>query len=175
MEPDGQEEWHVAPVHAAGADEQDPWPEPGTVRRAVFGRNSPRLTMAVALAAAVLGVVAALVLVRGPASSPGPVSGAAASPSAQNGGGGNGGLPPLSPQQGAGTLQVRVAGTVTAVSTASITIGGTGGSLTALFTAATKFSGQVTSPAGIKDGDQVAVVAAGPPSRLTVTSIKDPA
>jgi hypothetical protein len=193
MEPDEPEQWHVAPVNDGGVlgpdeadDDEDPWWDEagagtgdgraGPVRRTVFGGNSPRLTLAVALAAAVLGVVAALALVRSPPASPG-VAGSAASPSSgpnQNGGGGNGGLPPLQ-GNGNGAMEMQVVGTVTAVSTTSITVGGEGQSMTAEFTAATKFSGRVRSPAGIKDGDQVAVVATGAPSRLTVTSIQDPA
>jgi hypothetical protein len=182
MEPDGPEEWHVAPVNgeeSLGPDEEEPWwdeagagdREDGSVRRAMFGRNSPRLTIAVALVAAVLGVVAGLALVRSPSASPS-ATGASSGPSQD--GGGNGGLPPLQ-GNGNGTLQMQVTGTVTAVSTTSITVGGDDGSITARFTATTKFGGQVHDPAGIKDGDQVAVVAAGTPYRLTVTSIQDPA
>lgn len=219
MEPDGPEEWHVAPADDGAfqefgdgdGDDEDPWgddDEPwwneaadagdGTVggggaggggggrpaRRVLFGGNSPRLTLAVALVALVLGVVAGLAFLRWPSAGAGSANAAGATPGAspssgpdQNGGGSDGGLPTLSPQQGSGngTLEVQIVGTVTAVNTRSITIGGQSGSVTAWFSTATKFSGHVRSPAGIKDGDQVAVVATGTPSRLAVASIQDPA
>lgn len=152
------------------------------MRRAVFGGGSARLTVLVAIVAAVLGVIAGLAFINRPsgvaAGSPG--AGASAPTGTgpgQNGGGSGGGLPMPSPLQGNGNggLQVQVTGTVTAVSTTSITVGGEGTAVTARFTGATKFTGQIQHAADIKDGDEVAAILTGTPGDLTVQTIQDPA
>jgi len=154
----------------------------GQVRRVVFGGGSPRLTVLVAIVAAVLGVIAGLAFINRPSGATAGSPGAGASPSAgtgpgQNSGGSSGGLPTLSPLPGNGNggLQVQVTGTVTAVSSTSITVGGEGTAVTARFTGATKFTGQVQHAADIKDGDEVAAILTGTPGELTVQTIQDPA
>ncbi len=134
--------------------------------------------MVVAIAAAAVGAAVGLAFLRSPVpaapaasiGSPSAGSGASAAPAASA---------PVTfgpaPGSGGGYQQLQIVGTVTAVNSTSITIGGNGPSITGTFTGTTRFSGSVTSPAGIKVGDQVAASLTGTPARLTVATIQDPA
>jgi hypothetical protein len=171
---EGDEFWEEAAAAGQGGG--------GRVRGAVAGRNPGWVMGVVAVVAAAVGVAAGLVFVHWPgtavAAGPGASASAPASPSASaGGGGGNGGLPALPPLSGNGNgeMQVSLVGKVVAVSGTSITLGGNGPSVTAAFTGSTKFGGKVTSPAGIKVGDEVSATVTGSSSKLTVASIQDPA
>jgi len=202
---DGPEEWHVAPGDERFDEpDEDPWAdsEPaaggagspggagsadgaggaggGTFRGHVIGGNSLWVTLAVAVVAAAAGVAIALALLRWPVTTAGASPAAASSSTGPGGnanGGSRGGLPTPSPVtgNGNGTLEAQVVGAVTAVSTTSITIGGSGPSVTAAITGSTKFGGRVRSAGSIKVGDQVYAVLTGTPSKLTAASIQDPA
>lgn len=67
-------------------------------------------------------------------------------------------------------------GKVVAISSTSITLGGNGPNVVAKITSATKVTGNVSSPSGIKVGDQVAAQVSGKSSSSYVAdSIQDPA
>ncbi len=66
-------------------------------------------------------------------------------------------------------------GRVLAVSGTSVTIGGTGPSVTAAVTSTTKLTGRVHRIGGIKAGDEVAAQITGTPSHLVITNLQDPA
>jgi hypothetical protein len=69
-----------------------------------------------------------------------------------------------------------LSGRVTAVSATSITIGGTGPSVTAKITQATQFAGAVHGIGGVKVGDEVSATLSGSSAgSLTATAIEDPA
>jgi hypothetical protein len=137
----------------------------------------------VGVVAAAVGVAVGLAFVHWPgaavAATPGASASASASPSggSAGSGGSGGGLPALPPLSGNGNgeVQVSLIGKVVAVSGTSITLGGNGPSVKAAFTGSTKFGGKVTSPAGIKVGDEVSATVTGSSSKLTVASIQDPA
>jgi Domain of unknown function (DUF5666) len=141
-------------------------------------RVNPLVLVAIAVAAATIGVVAVLV-VGGPASpSSVPASYAPSASGAPSGGGSDDGgqqalLPPLT---GSGNgLQMMLDGRVTAVSATSVTIGGQGPSVTAKITRATRFSGKVHSISGVKVGDRVSASLSGSSATtLTATTIEDP-
>jgi Domain of unknown function (DUF5666) len=141
-------------------------------------RGSRALTVAaVAVVAAGVGAGIVVGITNWPRSSPSPTSAAGAGPTAGSSpaapapgaSGGNGFLPP-----GSGGEQLIVAGRVTAVSAASITILGQGNTFTAAITSATKFSGNVHSADGIKVGDMVMLDVSSNGSTNTATSIQDP-
>lgn len=178
------------------AGEDDGWPDddgaaedwpgepagrPGNGER--WGRGgvsgfSGRVAAAVAVVAATAGVAAGFFLVRGApvASASGgatPVTSAPVSP-------GNGaGLPALPGRPGNGNgngqLRMLLTGRVLAVSGTSITIGGTGPSVTAAITGATTITGRAHGIGGVKVGDEVAAQITGTPSHLVTTTIRDPA
>jgi hypothetical protein len=83
-----------------------------------------------------------------------------------------GGVPSLAP---GATLQLEIAGPVTAVSASSITIGGGDRTIKAAVTRATAVTGKVTSVGGIKVGDVVSATITGADGKLTAQSIQDPA
>jgi hypothetical protein len=68
-----------------------------------------------------------------------------------------------------------IEGRVEAVSSTSITIGGSGQSITAAITAATKVTGKATSIGSLKVGDQVSAQITVNGGQATVTAIQDPA
>jgi len=132
---------------------------------------------AVVAAAAGFGVVAVALrdVSAGPATvSAGPGSGAAPSSGAGNGTrpAPDGGVPSLPP---GATEHLEIGGPVSAVSAASITIGGGDRTVTAAVTRATKITGKVTGIGGIRVGDLVSASITGANGKLTVDSIQDPA
>lgn len=144
--------------------------------------NAPLIALGVVAVAAVIGLV--LVLTLGKSPSTAAASGAGANPAPTqgyaNGGNGNAGsngsLAPLPPLGGnGGGLQYMLNGTVAAISSTSITLAGSGPSVTAAITGSTQVSGNVTSVSGIKVGDQVVAQVSGESSSsLVATAIQDP-
>jgi hypothetical protein len=147
--------WPAPPPWDGGG--QPPGPSrPGALRVA-----------AVAVVAAAVGAGIAIGMTNWPMSSP--PSAASTAPTA-----GNSPAASLPGAGGGGAEQLVVAGRVTAVSTASITIEGRGSTLTAAITSATKFSGDVRGASGIKVGDLVMLDVSGNGTTNTATSIQDP-
>jgi hypothetical protein len=150
------------------------WPEEGPPAR----RRRPVLLLVIALLAAAAG--AGIVLaVDGLAGSSGATPGAAGQPSSLtpvapggNSHPGGGGLPRTGPG-GTGTLFV--IGKVTAVSSASITVGGPGHMVTATVTRSTRITGKVSGISGIKVGDQVSAQIVQNGGAARATAIQDPA
>jgi len=91
-------------------------------------------------------------------------------------GGGSGGLPALPPLNGnGGGLQYMLNGQVSAISATSITLSGSGPSVTAAITSSTQVGGNVTSVSQIKVGDQVTAQVGGKSATaLVAMSIQDP-
>jgi hypothetical protein len=82
-------------------------------------------------------------------------------------------LPPLGGNGGGLTYMLN--GTVSAISGTSITLAGSGPSVTAAINGSTKVTGKVTSVSGIKVGDQVVAQVSGQSSSsLVATAIQDP-
>lgn len=71
--------------------------------------------------------------------------------------------------------EISMLGTVTAVTRASITIGGSGLSVTATVTSATRITGRVSSIGQVKVGDQVSAQMTQRGRQVTATAIQDPA
>ncbi len=181
MDHDGSDEWHVAPEEADGLPADEVW-ENRPIGHQASPRGNPAWIMAaVAVVAAALGIAVSLALVRWPSSTASASSSPSSSgaPSSSAGGGGNGGLPPLGAPpgsgSGSGSLRVDLIGKVLAVSSTSITLGGQGQSVSAAFTGSTRFGGAISGATGIKVGDEVSASLTGTPSKLTVTTIQDPA
>jgi hypothetical protein len=88
-----------------------------------------------------------------------------------------GGIPGGGPVGGPGgnLVQALIVGTVTAVSSTSISVARQGNTITAAVTGSTKFSGKVHSISDIKVGDQVLAQLTGTGSTFTATTIQDPA
>jgi hypothetical protein len=120
---------------------------------------SVRAAAVVAVLAAAAGIAAGLFLVRGA-----PAASAGATPSVSAGG-----LP------GTGQLEMMLSGRVLAVSGTSITIGGSGPSVTAAVTGTTKVTGTARGIGGVKAGDEVSAQISGTPGHLAATAIQDPA
>lgn len=168
-------------------------------------RLSPLTLTAVAITAAAVGIAGALIFLTIPkaesassggstgyssgssgsgSSSPGSGSSSSGSGSSSAGGvpssgtqGGSGsGLPALPPLSGSGGgLQLMLSGKVLAISGTSITLGGNGPNVVARINGSTRVSGNVTSPSGIKVGDQVSAQVTGRnSSNLTAVAIQDP-
>jgi hypothetical protein len=139
------------------------------------------VAVAVAIVAAAAGVAAGFFLIRGvpAASAAGQATpSASASPSAGRGGGPRAlpGLPGLPGGAGGnGQLRMLLTGRVLAVSGTSVTIGGTGPSVTAAITGATTITGRAHGIGGVKVGDEVAAQITGTPSHLVTTTLQDPA
>jgi len=90
--------------------------------------------------------------------------------------GANGGLPSGGPGGGTGgTASMFIIGKVTAVTSTSITIGGSGPSITAAVTGDTRVTGKVSSIGGVKVGDQVSAQMTQSGGKTTATAIQDPA
>jgi hypothetical protein len=123
----------------------------------------------VAVLAAVAGVAAGVLLVRGTAT-----AGAAPGSTGSAPAGGGAGLPVLPglSGNGDGRLRIMLTGRVLAVSAKSITIGGNGPAVTAAITGATEITGKA---GGIRVGDEVSAKITGTGSDLTATAIQDPA
>jgi hypothetical protein len=168
--PDGELDGRGWPPGASG---YAPWPGP----RRSGGLRRGLLVAAVATVAAGAGFGLVAIALR---DVPGVSPAASSTPAAGNSGGSSGGsqLPPpgglssLAP--GTSIMRLRLAGTVTAVSANSITIGGDGPSVTAAVTGATKVTGQVTSIGGVRDGDMVSALITGTDGHLVAESIQDP-
>jgi hypothetical protein len=159
--------WPAPPPWYGGGHGQPPGPP----------RSRALSVAAVAVVAAGVGAGIAIGITNWPTSSPsaastGPTAGSSPAASPPGADGGNGSLPPGSGTGGA--EQLIVAGRVTAVSAASITIEGQGNTLTAAITSATKFPGDVHSASGIKVGDIVMLDISGNGTTNTATSIQDP-
>lgn len=141
-----------------------PWPPGhpgGTQTRS--SRSGRALTMAaVAVVAVVVAVIITMVAIKGPSSAPASASQPPAAGAPVIGGqGGNG-----------GTLMM--AGTVTRVSSGSITLNSGGYQVTAAITSSTRFTG-VSGPGQIKPGDRVSAQITGYGSGHRVaTGIQDP-
>jgi hypothetical protein len=161
--------------------------QPPTRRR---DRGRPLTFAAVAVAAAAIGIAAAVIFLKNPVVSPAgytPAAGSSSSAgngnggigsapsSGSQGGGGLGALPPLSGGGGGGALQLMLTGKVLAISGTSITLGGNGPSVTAAINGSTKFSGSVTSASGIRVGDLVGAEVSGQDSAdMVAAEIQDP-
>ena len=157
--------WPAAPVPRPAGPA--PGIGPGTRLRRVLG------PLAVAVLAAALG--AGLVLAftgssGGPsaAGSPGR-SPRSLAPGGAAGPGQRGGVLP-----GGGAATLFLIGTVTAVSSTSITIAGAGPTVTVAVTPSTRVSGRVTSISGIKVGDQVSALITQNGGRATAIAIGCP-
>lgn len=141
-------------------------------------RSYPLLVAVAAVVAAAAGAALVLLIANGPSVSP---SAAGSQPSiAPTQGTGGGGIPgsggPGGPAgSGTGQVQALIVGTVTAVSSTSITVTGQGNSITAAVTHATKVSGSVTSISGVEVGDRVLAQLTGTGRTFTATTIQDPA
>jgi hypothetical protein len=145
------------------------------------------IAVAVAVMAAAAGVVAGFFLVRCvPVASAVGRATPSASASAGRGAGPQTlpGLPGLpdgasgnsdGSGDGNGQLRMLLTGRVLAVSATSITIGGTGPSVTAAVTSATKITGSAHGIGGVKVGNEVAAQITGTPSHLVTTTLMDPA
>jgi hypothetical protein len=146
------------------------WPQPpsDTDPRPPRRRSHPLTIAAVVIAAAVIGVVAAVLIVGRPAGSPAPGTAAGSGPGATPGSGlGIGGT------GGAGGV-LFLGGKVTAISATSITLTGQGQMFTAAITSSTKFTG-VRGPSAIRAGDLVTVQITGYGSGHPVAAgIQDP-
>lgn len=144
-------------------------------------RRSPvrSVTAAViAVVAAAIGAGLALTIINWPSASPtaaaAPSASASPAPGTGNGSIGNG----IALGGGAGgTRYILLAGKVTAVSSTSITLGGSGPSVTAAVTSSTKVTGRVSSISGVKVSDEVSaqLTETGTGAKMTVMSIQDPA
>jgi hypothetical protein len=174
--PDG--EWPGGEPFAAPGGPAGPGPGFG-YRTGGWGHGgipgfSSWIAVAVAVAAAVAGVAVGFFLTRGAsaASAVGGVRPSASAP-ALGGGGGPHALPGL-PGNGDGQLRMLLTGQVLAVSGTSVTIGGTGPSVTAAVTSATKLTGRVRGIGGVKVGDEVAAQITGTSRHLVITSLQDP-
>jgi hypothetical protein len=174
-------------------DEQDPewpddWPEEGgddppwrrAAPPAASGRDGgagrlrlrPLVLAIVAVLALGAGAGVALAITRGLGSSSSPSATPSTQPPAVAPGGGT-----IPGGSGGPVAQMFVTGPVTAVSAASITIGGgPGQSVTAAITSSTRITGKVTSIGAVKVGDQVsAQITQSNGGRPTATAIQDPA
>lgn len=184
------EDWPDDVVWHADDDQGLPWagePEvppglgdvpavpPGPPRRGGrwFGPVATMMTVIVVAAAA--GAALTMALTGSPAQTPA----AASSPRTPGlttpdpiGGGATGG-----PGGSAGgeASEISMLGTVTAVTRASITIGGSGLSVTATVTSATRITGRVSGIDQVKVGDQVSAQMTQRGSQVTATTIQDPA
>lgn len=151
-----------------------PWPaarqagDPGGSGR---GRGIRPVTVGViAVIAALAAAVVMVVLLNGHSSAPSAATGSGNAPAggapAQGGGGALG---------GGGSGQLFFAGTVTKVSSTSITLSGQGHAITAAITSSTQFGGSVQGASGIKVGDTVGAAISGYDSSHPVaSSISDP-
>jgi hypothetical protein len=176
---DGDEDWHGDVIWPAETDPGIPWAgEVGQAGRP-GGRGRPvaSLVVVAVLAAGVgagltfalnspSGTPAAATSTRGPSRASGQVPGG---PAGRVPAGGSGGVP------GGGQAEMLVMGSVTAVSATSITIGGNGPAVTAAVTDATRVTGQVSSIAGIKVGDEVSAQLTQQGGRVTAAAIQYPA
>jgi hypothetical protein len=140
------------------------------------------IAVAVAVVAAAAGVAAGFFLIRGiPVASVAEGATPGASVPASSGRGADPqtlpGRPGSASGNGSGNEQLRVllTGRVLAVSGTSITIGGTGPSVTAAVTGATKITGRAHGIGGVKVGDEVAAELTGTPTHLVTTTLQDPA
>jgi hypothetical protein len=153
------------------------WPEPpyppgpgrpGSAR----GPRRPLVLAVIALAALAAGAGIALAASQGPSPS---AASAAPSQAPSFGGPGQGNVGGGPPGSGGGPVsQLLVGGKVLKVSSTSISIGGTGRSVTAAITSATKVTGRVSGIGGVKVGDQVTAQITQASGQATVTAIQDP-
>ena len=161
-----------------------PWPR--AAPPAGYGRDGgPGRSGLRPLAIAIVAVVAlgagagvALAITKGLDHSPSPSAAPSTQPSAvAPGGSGGGAIPGGGTAPGGGAVgEMFVAGSVTAVSSTSITIGGPNHTVTAAITSSTRITGKVTSIGGIKVGAQVsAQITESNGGQPTVTAIQDPA
>lgn len=176
------------------------WPETGSPpggyppppgRRSGSGGRRGRRALLIALTAVLAGTAGFGLVAAALRELTGSPAAASSSPAAQAPGGGagagvpssgagtgtrlsplGGGVPSLAP---GATLQLEIAGPVTAVTASSITIGGGDRAIKAAVTRATAVTGKVTSVGGIKVGDVVSATIAGADGKLTAQSIQDPA
>ena len=134
------------------------------------------LTAVLAAAAGYLVVTAVRDVTGSPAAASPSASPTAAAPGNNSSGGGaapNGGaIPTPGPGQ---QLRLQLAGKVTAVSAASITLTSGSQQVTAAVTSSTRVTGRVTSIGGVKTGDLVSVQITGSNGKLMATAIQDPA
>jgi hypothetical protein len=161
-----------------------PWrraaPPAGYGRDGGPGRSGLR-PLAIAIVAVVAlsaGAGVALAITKGLDHSPSPSAAPSTQPSAvAPGGSGGGAIPGGGTAPGGGAVgEMFVAGSVTAVSSTSITIGGPNHTVTAVITSSTRITGKVTSIGGIKVGAQVsAQITESNGGQPTVTAIQDPA
>ena len=140
------------------------------------------IAVTVAVVAAAAGVAAGFFLIRGtPVASVAEGATPGASVPAPSGRGADPQTLPGRPGSasgngsGSGQLRVLLTGRVLAVSGTSITIGGTGPSVTAAVTGATKITGRAHGIGGVKVGDEVAAELTGTPTHLVTTALQDPA
>ena len=185
----GDEDWHDDVIWPAETDQGVPWagavgpagaawpPDHGQQRR---GQQRPRRSWpggplaslaVVAVLAGGAGAGLALAL-NGPSGTP---AAATSTPSPGRAGGRVPGGAPGGVPGGGQASQMLVMGTVTAVSAASITIGGNGPSVTAAVTGSTLVTGRARGIGGIKVGDQVSAQLTDSGGRVIATAVQDPA
>jgi hypothetical protein len=157
---------------------ETPWPPPGgepprRLRRRYLAALI--LTAVLAAGAGYLVVTAVRDVTGSPAAASPSASPPAAAPGNSSGGGAapNGGaIPTPGPGQ---QLRLQIAGKVTAVSAASITLTSGSQQVTAAVTTSTRVTGRVTSIGGVKTGDLVSAQITGSNGKLTAAAIQDPA
>lgn len=158
--------------------DDDPAPPPdaaGPRGRRPWWRRQPAMLAAVIVTAGLAGagIPVALHDLAGPAE-----AAPRALPSSLPGGQGGGRLPARRGGPGGlagGTVRMMLAGRVSAVSAAAITIGGPGHVITAAVTGSTRVTGTVTGLSGIKVGDLVSAQLTRTAGRIVAVAIQDPA
>jgi hypothetical protein len=171
---DGPPWRRAAPPAASGRDGRPGGPGGPALR--------PLALAIVAVLALGAGAGVALVITRGLDGSSSPSAAPGIQPSAVAPGGSNGTIPGGSgggtnPGGGGPVEQMFVTGRVTAVSAASVTIGGgPGHSVTAAITSSTRITGSAASIGAVRVGDEVsAQITQSNGGQPTVTAIQDPA
>jgi hypothetical protein len=154
-----------------------PWPAGGEPPRRPRQRYRVALILTAVLAAGAgyLVVTAVRDVTGSPAAASPSASPPAAAPSQNSGGGAapsGGAIPTPGPGQ---QLRLQIAGKVTAVSAASITLTSGSQQVTAAVTSSTRVTGRVTSIGGVKTGDLVSAQITGSNGKLTAAAIQDPA
>lgn len=137
-------------------------------------RRARRAVILGAGAAVMIGTVAMLALVAPNLLPPDETvaSGGPPTPQAAGQGEGNAVVPGGS---GAATAQALIAGRVTAVSSGSITIQGSGRATQGAVSSSTRVTGRATSIGAVEVGDEVSALLARQSGRMVVTAIQDPA
>jgi hypothetical protein len=149
-------------------------PPPARGGGGIPGRRA-RALAAVAVVALAAGAGVAVAVGRGLSSSPAAAQTPGSSQPQTVPGGNAGGVPPGAFPGSGQVGQLILGGTVTAVSSTSITIAGGSHTVTAAITNSTKVTGKVTSIGAVKVGDLVTAEITESGGTATATAIQDPA